>query len=98
MAQGNPPNQQPKNDATHGPIKSRAELKAFFTNGQLPDESAFASLIDSLVHRNDLWEKTASGDTDKNGVSRHKVTALNRSWYVYVDSQNNLVVSESDAV
>src|SRR5215831_4539016 len=78
------------------PIRSRAELKALFRNGRLPDESHFSFLIDSLVHKNDLWEKTTSSGTS--GSINHRITSLNRSWYVYVDSQNNLVVSESDAV
>src|SRR5262249_60086872 len=86
-----------KTDSANGAIKSRAELKAFFGNGRLPDQTAFAYLIDSLVHQNDLWAKSA-GANGANGSQTHRVTSLNRSWYVYVDPQNNLVVSESDAV
>lgn len=81
-----------------GAIKSRAELKAYFGNGRLPDQNAFGYLIDSLVHQNDLWVKSASPSNGGNGNGTHRITALNRSWYVYVDPQNNLVVSESDAV
>ena len=76
-------------------IKSRTELKALFKNGSLPDESSFAYLIDSLVHQNDLWSRTTGGSAG-NGAT-HRISAVNRAWYVYVDSQNNLVVSESDA-
>jgi hypothetical protein len=99
MPESNPPTRGERKTASPGgAIKSRTELKAFFSNGRLPDQSAFAYLIDSFVHRNDVWEKPASGNGGSNGGSSHKITALNRSWYVYVDSQNNLVVSESDAV
>ena len=86
-----------KTDSPNGAIKSRTELKAFFGNGRLPDQTAFAYLIDSLVHQNDLWAKSVNGN-GANGSHTHRITSLNRSWYVYVDSQNNLVVSESDAV
>jgi hypothetical protein len=98
MPESNPPGGERKTGPAGAAIKSRAELKAYFTNGQLPDQSAFAYLIDSFVHRNDNWEKPAPGNGGGNGNSVHKITALNRSWYVYVDSRNNLVVSESDAV
>jgi hypothetical protein len=97
MPESNPARER-KPGAPAGAIKSRAELKAYFTNGSLPEQSAFAALIDSFVHRNDVWERAASGNGGTNGGATHKVTSLNRSWYVYVDSQNNLVVSESDAV
>jgi hypothetical protein len=86
-----------KTDSAKGAVKSRTELKAFFGNGRLPDQTAFAYLIDSLVHQNDLWGKSDNGN-GANGTYTHRITSLNRSWYVYVDSQNNLVVSESDAV
>src|SRR5262249_13817801 len=56
-----------KTDSTNGAIKSRTELKAFFGNGRLPDQSAFAYLIDSLVHQNDLWAKSATGSNGTNG-------------------------------
>lgn len=72
-------------------------MKALFKNGRLPDESHFSFLIDSFVHKNDLWEK-ANGIGNGNGYVNHRITSLNRSWYVYIDAQNNLVVSESDAV
>lgn len=88
-----------KKTAANVPIKSRVELKASFTNGRLPDETAFANLIDAFVHRNDVWEQPAGNSSGKAAVGpTHRITALNRSWYVYVDSQNNLVVSESDAL
>lgn len=35
-------------------IKSRAVLKGYFKNGQVPDEDKFADLIDSMAHRADL--------------------------------------------
>lgn len=91
-----PPKRAQKTDPAPTSTRSRAELKAFFKNGRLPDESHFSFLIDSLVHKNDLWEKTTSSSTA--GYINHRITSLNRSWYVYIDSQNNLVVSESDAV
>jgi hypothetical protein len=91
-----PPRGEQKTEPATTPIRSRAELKALFKNGRLPDESHFSFLIDSLVHKNDLWEKTNSSGTS--GYINHRITSLNRSWYVYIDSQNNLVVSESDAV
>jgi hypothetical protein len=91
-----PPKGEQKTEPATTPIRSRAELKALFKNGRLPDESHFSSLIDSLVHKNDLWEKTNSSGTSR--YINHRITSLNRSWYVYIDSQNNLVVSESDAV
>ncbi|HEX5433243.1 MAG TPA: hypothetical protein VFY05_03315 [Candidatus Angelobacter sp.] len=98
MAAPDPATAQAKKvDSTGGPIKSRVELKALFGNGRLPDETAFAHLIESMAHRNDLWANSASGSGDSNTNVSHRITALNRSWYVYVDSQNNLVVSESDA-
>ncbi len=81
-------------------IKSRSELKAYFKNGRMPDETCFAHLIDSLVHQNDLWTKTAAQNGKSNGKyasATHRISALNRSWYVYIDSQNDLVVAESDA-
>jgi hypothetical protein len=89
-----------KSESAGGPIKSRSELKALFRNGRQPDEISFGTLIDSLVHQNDLWEKAASGNGSAAGPGGavHRINALNRSWYVYVDSQNNLVVAESDAV
>jgi len=34
-------------------IKSRQELKGYFSNGMLPDETRFADLIDAMVHRDD---------------------------------------------
>jgi hypothetical protein len=34
-------------------VKTRSELKAFFKNGCMPDETHFASLIDAFVHRAD---------------------------------------------
>jgi hypothetical protein len=85
------------------PIKSRVELKRLFRNGGLPDENAFGDLIEAFVHRNDLWEKpgAAGGETNAAAASvasTHRISALNRSWYVYVDSHNNLVVAESDAL
>lgn len=92
------PRGERKPEPATGPVRSRAELKAFFRNGRLPDESHFSFLIDSLVHKNDLWEKPNGGNGNSNGSANHRITSLNRSWYVYVDSQNNLVVSESDAV
>src|SRR5882724_517237 len=81
-------------------IKSRSELKAYFKNGRMPDETCFAHLIDSLVHQNDLWTKASAQNGKSNGKQAavtHRVNALNRSWYVYVDSQNELVGAESDA-
>jgi hypothetical protein len=92
-----PPREKRKADPATTPVRSRAELKALFKNGRLPDESHFSFLIDSLVHKNDLWEKNTGGGNG-NGFINHRITSLNRSWYVYIDSQNNLVVSESDAV
>ncbi len=35
-------------------IKTKAELKAKFENGDKPDEQAFIDLFDSLAHVNDL--------------------------------------------
>jgi hypothetical protein len=94
-----PPREEKKAGPATGPVRSRDELKAFFQNGRLPDESHFRFLIDSFVHKNDLWEKNNGGaNGNGNGSVHHRITSLNRSWYVYVDSQNNLVVSESDAV
>jgi hypothetical protein len=98
MPQATAPAQERKPDSANSAVKSRIELKAFFANGRLPDQNAFAYLIDSLVHQNDLWEKSASANGGANAGLTHRITSLNRSWYVYVDSQNNLVVSESDAV
>lgn len=87
---------RPGAEKQHGeniPIKSRKELKELFRNGSLPDQNSFSCLIDSLVHRNDLWERTPGNGVETN----HRITALNRAWYVYIDAQNNLVVAESDA-
>ncbi|MBZ5522858.1 MAG: hypothetical protein LAP21_11525 [Acidobacteriia bacterium] len=102
MPQSNAPSRERpgarKDSSATGSIKSRAELKAFFRNGRLPDEISFAHLIDSFVHQNDLWEKQEGDGGNANGGTVHRITSLNRSWYVYVDSKNNLVVSESDAV
>lgn len=104
MPQSNEQNRAPlslqKTNPGIAEIKSRSELKAYFKNGRLPDETCFAHLIDSLVHQNDLWAKTSP--TNGKGIGNqasvtHRVNALNRSWYVYIDSQNNLVVAESDA-
>jgi len=88
-----------KQEAENPSIKSRKELKELFRNGKLPDQSNFGSLIDSFVHRNDLWNHApdANGASTPSVGSSHRVSALNRAWYVYVDSQNNLVLAESDA-
>src|ERR1700757_1377012 len=88
-----------KQDSESGTVKSRKELKALFTNGSLPDQESFGYLIDSFLHRNDTWEQ--QDNAGANGASTgptHRISALNRAWYAYVDSQNNLVVAESDAV
>jgi hypothetical protein len=105
MAQTNEPGGEGLGDQNKGapnlPIKSRIELKKFFSNGCLPDQTAFEYLIDSLAHRNDFWKKPEAGggsSGESNVGVTHRISALNRSWYVYVDSQNNLVVAESDAV
>src|SRR5579864_7238640 len=86
-----------KTEPATTPIRSRAELKALFKNGRLPDESHFSFLIDSLVHKNDMWKKTTGGGNG-NGCINHRIISLNRSWYAYIASQKNLVVSERDAV
>lgn len=86
-----------KNDAEPLSIKSRKELKELFRNGRLPDESSFGHLIDSFVHQNDLWERGPASSSGAPPAANHRISALNRAWYVYVDSQNNLVVAESDA-
>jgi hypothetical protein len=88
-----------KQEADTASIKSRKELKDLFKNGCLPDQSSFGHLIDSFVHQNDLWERASgniSGSSPVTGAN-HRISALNRAWYVYVDSQNNLVLAESDA-
>ena len=72
-----PPKGEQKTEPATTPIRSRAELKALFKNGRLPDESHFSFLIDSLVHKNDLWEKTNSSGTS--GYINHRITSLNRS-------------------
>jgi len=103
MPQANAPNRERpgsgKQESSNGSIKSRTELKAFFRNGRLPDESSFGYLIDSFIHQNDVWDRPVSGDegNSASGSSTHRISALNRSWYLYVDSQNNLVVAESNA-
>ncbi|MGA3132389.1 MAG: hypothetical protein ABSD59_16400 [Terracidiphilus sp.] len=81
-----------------GPIRSRAELRAMFANGSLPDQNAFSQLIDSMVHKDDAEERLVADSSGGKGGISHRITAQNRSWYMYVDAQNNLVVSESDAV
>jgi hypothetical protein len=88
-----------KQEMENRSIKSRKELKDLFRNGRLPDQSSFGSLIDSFVHRNDLWNRAPDGNQASGPAvgSSHRISALNRAWYVYVDSQNNLVVAESDA-
>jgi hypothetical protein len=86
-------------EAGSASVKSRKELKELFKNGSLPDQNSFGCLIDSLVHRNDVWAQgPANGAVpDPAPGGNHRITAMNRAWYVYVDSQNNLVVAESDA-
>ena len=98
---GEKPSEPP--NAASAPIKSRVELQRLFKNGRLPDENAFRSLIDAFVHRNDLWENPetepgGTGEPTLGGPGTHRISALNRSWYVYVDSPNHLVVAESDAL
>jgi hypothetical protein len=34
---------------SRGPVRTRAQLKAYFSNGKVPDETQFAALIDSFV-------------------------------------------------
>ena len=84
-----------KQEADSGPIISRKQLKDLFRNGCMPDHISFCSLIDSLVHKNDTWANTPQGPGGT--TVTHRISALNRAWYVYVDSQNNLVVAESDS-
>lgn len=100
MAQPNTPSaERPaagKTEAERASIKSRKELKDLFRNGCLPDQSSFSYLIDSFVHQNDQWDRTPANGSPATG-SQHRISALNRAWYVYIDSQNNLVVAESDA-
>jgi len=98
MPQENSPAPEQKKNSANGLIRSRAELRAMFTNGSLPDQNAFFQLIDSMVHKDDTWEKAASDAAGSKPSAVHRVTAQNRSWYVYLDAQNNLIVSESDAV
>jgi hypothetical protein len=88
-----------KQDSEGGTIKSRKELKDLFSNGSLPDQTSFAYLIDSFLHRNDVWDRQDGGGSNSSSTgSTHRISALNRAWYAYVDSQNNLVIAESDAV
>jgi hypothetical protein len=98
-AQTRPKPATAKQDSESGTIKSRKELKELFSNGRLPDQASFGFLIDSFLHKNDIWDRAQDGGTAGSSAgTTHRITALNRAWYVYVDSQNNLVVAESDAV
>jgi hypothetical protein len=88
-----------KQDPDTGSIKSRKELKDLFSNGRLPDQTSFGFLIDSFRHRNDGWDSAPGNNSaSPSAGATHRISALNRAWYVYVDSQNNLVLAESDAV
>lgn len=47
-------------------MSTRAELKAFFETGDIPTESQFADLIDSLLHlTEDTTDNLAEGETNK---------------------------------
>ena len=98
MLQENSPAPERKTNKARGLVKSRAELRAMFGNGSRPDQNAFYQLIDSMVHKDDAVDKAVPGVSGGKSGSNHRITAQNRSWYVYVDAQNNLIVSESDAV
>lgn len=98
MQQGNSQESERRKNTASSPIRSRAELRAMFANGSLPDQNAFFQLIASMVHKDDAEERPAGQASGAKGSVSHRITAQNRSWYVYVDAQNNLVVSESDAV
>ncbi len=98
MPQENSKGTERKRNPGSGPIRSRAELRAMFANGSLPDQSAFSQLIDSMVHKDDADGRPVADASGGKSGANHRITAQNRSWYVYVDAQNNLIVSESDAV
>ncbi|HEY1255439.1 MAG TPA: hypothetical protein VGF01_11710 [Terracidiphilus sp.] len=98
MPQENAKTAERKKTPGSGPIKSRAELRAMFANGSLPDQNAFSQLIDSLVHKDDAEVSPVTDASGGKNGANHRITAQNRSWYVYIDAKNNLVVSESDAV
>lgn len=100
MPQENLPAPEHKKNSANGHVRSRAELRAMFTNGSLPDQDAFFQLIDSMMHKDDVLKKTSPDVAGATGAASavHRITSQNRSWYVYIDAQNNLIVSESDAV
>ncbi len=81
-------------------IKTRAQLKEDFSNGNMPTGAHFAALIDSLVHHDELRSDVFK-DSGQNKASRVSSScAANGStpFQVRLDEQNNLLVCKEDAV
>ncbi len=68
--------------------KNTEELKGYFKDGAIPSGENFASLIDSMVHRDDFEKWTKQGDIS--------LGANESQWQLRVDEDESLVVGRQE--